>query len=1234
MHNVLGRGFGRHILTVAALLLLSISAFAQFEKGTISGVVTDASGAVVVGAEVKATSASTGVVRTATTNDSGIYTLSNLTPGTYEVTVTQKGFGTYKQSVAVAPGGRSEIDAKLEAKAAGETIEVVARTEDQVETQTSAISQTVNQARVSQLPSLTRDPYDFVQTMGNVNQDSASGNGGSDQIVRGAGVSINGQRSASTDALLDGGENVDLYTTKVGQAVPLDAVSEFSVTSNNFSAEYGRASGGVINVVTKSGSNALHGSAYEFNRISALTSNDYDSNAHGQPKGKYTRNQFGFSLGGPVIKNKLFFFSNLEWTRVRSQSNNILVIPDPAFIAASASETQAYFSQFATRPGLSILHQYSAADRANLGAVIADPPNTFYTSSALYTAYAGVTGDPTRGITDTRTTNPIFDQVSFQTPGDSGGGGPQNTLNMVHRLDFTMTDKTQMYGRYAAFKQNEFAGFVNLSPYAGFDTGQTQLNQNLLYSLTHVFSPNLISDTKISLNRLTLQQALNSAQPVQPTLYFNINSAANVNGDLICMPGYSCTTPGNSIPFGGPQNVIQFGQSVSWNHGKHEFRFGGQYIYTRDNRTFGAYQNAVEGLEAGGTGNGVVFGADNLMNADSGWFQVVVDPQGKFPCFRDAAHNLIVTADCEITLPANQPSFARSNRYNDMAFYGQDTWKILPRFTLNLGLRWEYYGVQHNKNPKLDSNFVLGTGNTLQERIASGQVFTVAATANSPASPVGGLWQQDKKNFAPRVGFAWDLFGNGKTSLRGGYGIAYERNFGNVTFNVIQNPPAQFNSNFSSSVTPCDRTDPLCTSQALSAGNLGPFSGTGLKSLPPPSLRYVRQDIPTSYSQSWNLSLQREVLRNSVLALEYTGAHTIHDYSIENNNQQGMGVVYLGTDLASPECAVGAARCDLDRLNRQYGNMNTRGFGGYSHYNALNTRFQSSNLFKQGLDVTVNYTYSHSLDNLSSTFSETPQTENLGLLDPFQPRLDYGNADFDARHRVAISAVWALPYANGKHGFAKQVLNGWELAPIITAHTGNPFTVFNSLFGLGGDTAFARFQIPQGATIQYTGNSNNVPAGNEGAVDFSGPNNYNYLTLPSIPLDQMYFEPLTGSGELPTCDMTTNSLGDTVSTGTNCKWPSNMVRRNAFRAPGVYNINMAIRKQFSLNERFKLQFSSEFYNLLNHSNYYVVAGGTQDFGNFFPSPDHFEVLGKRGVIPAGGIPNERRFIQMALRLTF
>jgi outer membrane receptor protein involved in Fe transport len=1159
-------------MAILLALLLSQFAFAQGEKGAISGTVTDSSGAVVSGANVTVTSLGTGAARTTTTNETGFYVVSNLAPGDYEITVAAKGFSDLKQRYSVAPGTRGSLDASLQAKGTETTVEVVANPENQVDTQTSTVSEVVDQKRVANLPTLTRDPYDFVQTLANVAQDSSSGTGGRDEVTRGAGVSLNGQRSASTDILLDGGENVDLFTTKVGQSVPLDAVQEFSVSSSNFSAEYGRASGGVINVATKSGTNQFHGSLYEFNRVSALTSNDYEDAAVGNPKGTYTRNQFGYSFGGPVIKNKLFFFSSTEWQRTRSNANVRAVIPDASLLAASDPATQNFFNTFGQkRPGL--------RTESTLNAVQAGLCSASGCTNPVVQAY---------GLT-----RPVFDIVDYQTPTDAGGGAPKNEYSTTNRVDYQLSDKTTMFGRYSLFNQNEFAGFINNSPYAGYDTGQTQYNNNAMFSITHIWTPSIVSDTKVIFNRLNLQQPLGTV-PVSPTLFFSSNFPVTVNGLLVNLPGYAATTPGASIPFGGPQNVAEFSHSVSWNHANHQFRFGGQYIYTRDNRTFGAFENAVEAFDDNDVLQG---GVADLLQGQVGTFQVVVDPQGKFPCVKNAQFQTVVTPACEINLPTTQPSFSRSNRYNDLAFYGQDTWKVTPRLTLNLGLRWEYYGVQHNKDARLDSNFVFGSGNTIFDQVRNGQVFTVDATPNSPASPVGGLWNPQYHNFAPRVGFAWDIFGDGKTSLRGGFGMAYERNFGNITFNVIQNPPSQFNAVFQPGGT-------------ITSNNLGPFAGTGTIALRPPSLRDVRQDIPTAYSEMWNLSLEREVMPNTVLALEYTGSRGIHEYSLENLNQVGQGIIRLGEDPATTSV--------LDRLNRQYGNMNTRGFGGFSNYNSLNTRVTSSNLLHQGIDLTVNYTYSHAIDNLSSTFSETPQTINLGLLDPFNPALDRGSADFDARHRVAISAVWDLPYAHGFHGAARQVLDGWQLSPIIVARTGNPFTVFNSTGNTGFDTVFQRY-IPSGP-ISFNGTTSGPDQGG---------NVFNFLSLPAaVP----YFEPLTGSPELPTCDLTTNALGHTVSTGQNCRFPANMTSRNSFMSPGYYNINLAIGKTFPLTERFKLQFRTEFYNLLNHSNYYVQAGGSADAGNVNGGP--LTIIGKRGVNPAAGVANERRFIQMALRLSF
>ena len=223
--------------------------------------------------------------------------------------------------------------------------------------------------------------------------------------------------------------------------------------------------------------------------------------------------------------------------------------------------------------------------------------------------------------------------------------------------------------------------------------------------------------------------------------------------------------------------------------------------------------------------------------------------------------------------------------------------------------------------------------------------------------------------------------------------------------------------------------------------------------------------------------------------------------------------------------------------------------------------------------------------------------------------------------------MWALPYAKGTHGFVRQVFDGWELAPIITARTGQPFTGFDCTNNIG-DTVCARYFLTNGLKLSTTGNSNNVPQLTAGGQAL--PNTFVYTTLP---ISTAYADPLVGSGELPTCNMVTNGAGNLVSTGQNCHWPANMLHRNFFKGPGYYNINLAIRKAFPITERYSLQFSSEFYNMLNHSNYYVQSGSPLDVSSGDPTLP-FQVIGKRGVNPAGGVANERRFIQFALKLKF
>src|SRR5512146_3172518 len=734
-------------ILLACMALFAIWAFAQAgDTGQSTGTVTDPQGAVISGATVTITNINTGVTRPSiNTGPDGAYTFTNLEPGTYDVKVTAPGFGPFTQRVQVSVGSRTAVNAPLKVAAAGTTVEVVGAGGVQVQTQTQQLSEVVNAQQITQLPTLTRNPYDLATTAGNVSEGDVQNT----TFVRGVGVNINGQRSASTNVLLDGGQNVDEFSATVGQTVPLDSVQEFRIVTSAFDAQYGRASGGVVNVATKSGTNDLHGSLYEFNRNSKFASNTYENVANDVPKGFFNRNQFGLTLGGPVVKDKAFFFVSGESLMVHGNAQQIALVPTPQFIGAAAPATQAFFAPY--RAVAPISETLTAADVG-----ITDP------------AVLGALG-----------TMPVFGKVNFAVPNDSGGGPPQRSYYTVGRLDFNFTDKTTAFLRYAYQNENWFAGTISFSPWEGFSTGQKTRNHNALVSLTHVFSPNLVSTSKLLFNRLDLFQGLGPSGVV-PTLFFNDSIPTSVGGKFVMLPGYLPTSPGSGIPFGGPQNVGEINQDFAWTHGMHQVHFGGQYVYTQDNRTFGAYEEASESLNRNRNLNQ---GFTNFLAGQLFNFQGAVFPQGKFPCPIDITGTKLITPECTVTTPLTAPDFSRSNRYHDGAAYIQDTIKLTPRLTVNAGVRWEYYGVQHNQNPNLDSNFYFGPGGNIFENIRNGFVQV------APKSYLGKLWSPDWNNFGPIVGFAWDVFGDGKTSLRGGYRLGYERNFGNVTFNVIQNPP-------------------------------------------------------------------------------------------------------------------------------------------------------------------------------------------------------------------------------------------------------------------------------------------------------------------------------------------------------------------------------------------------------------------------------------------------------------
>lgn len=1088
------RGVSGALIFLLLLLLVPTSALGQTETGRIIGSVTDPQGAVVAGADVTVRNVDTGATRTTRTSEDGNFTVTNLQPGRYEVAIKAAGFAGSTQAAQVNVGQPTSIDIALNVAGSGETVDVVAGEEGvSVNTENQELSTVVSEREIKELPTITRNPYSLISLSGNVSPTDPTG--------RGAGFSINGQRAAGTNVLLDGADNNDQFTAAVGQQVPLDSVEQFTVLTSNFSAEFGRATAGIVNVATKAGTNEFHGTIFEFNRISRLASRGFELNAPvlgpgDEPlkKGVFTRNQFGYSIGGPIVQDKLLFFNSTEWIRVRSFDTISVVVPTPEFIAASAPETQQYFANFSLAAPITG-RIFRRGDIAVTSGPFAALPASF----------------------------PVFGEVFLPVPTDAGAGSPQNSYQTVSRVDWNISDRTTLYGRYALESENFFEGSNAFSPYQGFNTGATTFNNNFLVSVTRAWSDRFVSQTKFVFNRLNRNDPLGE-QPSQPTLFLTAASVTRIGTSIVTLPGYLPYAQGSGIPFGGPQNLAQFYQDQTWSTGDHNIRFGGSYVRIHDDRTFGAYQNASVRL-----GSNLSQGVNNFLLGQARQFLVAVDPGGAFP-FE------------EVQLPLGPPNFSRQNRYNEGALYVNDAWKIHPRVTLNLGLRWDYFGVQHNADPSLDANFYYGEGSTLQERVANGRFMRAQDSA------IGGLWEPDWNNFAPRLGIAWDVFGDGTTSLRGGYGISYERNFGNVTFNVIQNPP-----NYA--VLSITAGEPGFTRIPISNAPLGPFgSGTGTRRLPRTSGRHVDENIRTAYAHFWSAALERQMWDYMVFSAEYSGSKGVDLYSLEDPNGPFSALAY--------GFAYDPATNPLAYLNPIAASINTRRNNGFSNYNALILSAESRLIPKLGLQFSAKYTWSHAIDNLSSTFSESSNNFNLGVLDPYNPDLDKGDADFDVRQRFVTNGIWQIPVGKDTDGWAKHVIGGWSLNWIFTARTGSPFSIYDC-----SNAFFRCVRLLQAGQIDADGTGNPRPVDDDPFAS----NQFVYIDLTNqLANAGSYVHPVAG----------TNDYGP---------FPSNMTGRNAFRRPGNWNLDGGIYKNFELTERVGLQLRGEFYNVFNHANLFIDA---------------------------------------------
>ncbi len=1252
-------------IAVGVVLLNSSPLHAQVDTGTILGTVTDASAALIRDANVTLTNQGTGATLATTTGPDGSYKFTPVRIGTYKLSASLQGFQTMTQrDVTVNVGAAVVIDFTLKPGQVTETVEVES-TAPLLESQTSSVGQVVDSRSVNNLPLNGRN-FTFLAQLGagvNTPQSDTRGNAASGAF------SANGLRASQNNYLLDGIDNnsdtVDfLNGTNYVVLPPVDAIQEFKVQTTGFSAEFGRSGAAVLNATVKSGTNSFHGAAWEFLRNDVLDAPDYFESAGGIKKGELRLNQFGVAIGGPVIRNKVFFFGDYEGLRRLQGTIKTGTVPTAPERAsnyqdlsdlipnASAFRTDALHRQIpvgtildpaTTRPVTAGVADPVSGIVAATSGFVRDPFGTCPASTATFSA----SGCGLNHIPGTRL-DPNAIALLNLYPAPTNGALTSNfatspTLNEHRnafdtRLDINFSDKNQVFTRFSLVDDPQFIPgiFGGIADGGAFQEGtQTAIAEQSALGWTHVFSPNLINVARAGLNYLHTTRVSPAANDLSDIPgKFGIQGVAqqHENGGLpeLDINGLNTLGTNGFLPSDEVTSTFQFTDDLTKIYSKHTFKMGMEFQHVKfstlqppwsrgDFQFRGAFVD-IPGLNPQNLGRAQLLISPTAATVPNG-----VDYEGG-PDNIDSSN---------ISLSDNGKNY--------MGFYGNDDWKITPKLTLNLGLRWDFFGLVYDHYGK-QANFIPGGPPTpagfkgmylIQPGPSSGDLspsfLSIAAldgvkvlTTNAYGK---GLGNSQETNFAPRVGFAYQI--TQKLVARAGFGIFYN-GFENRGYfpNLGENYPFQFQFNFQSASNPNNSIKPIRYTDASGApcATAGPNGNgdleTGLSCTPfDPllvnasglNLRGIQFNYVTPYSMGGNFTLQYELTPSLSIQAAYvtTQARHLEVFPGSNNVSEVLPSNLAPGDsitnhIPFPDFARGSTQATTN---------------GNSIYHSLQVKVEKR--FGSGLNFLGTYTYSKSLTDAVDLLNG----DNTGYRAPAVPGFgiekDYGLAPSDIRNVFHLSGGYELPFGKGKRymadasGVARQLVGGWSVMWSTTLQGGQPFTI----------------PCPTGTTNGTGCNALLV----SGVSPYSGPHNVTQFWNPAAFTQPCVLgvDPANPTGApIPIANSPTGCvpLTGTAALGGG---PTQV------EGPSFKRLDLSTFKDFVLSERFRLQFRAEFFNILNHPNFNSPGFGGNGVVavpgslNFTPNSDGTFGSGTFGQIGSTrDAPYDPRQIQFALKLYY